>query len=48
MNGAAQECKQCWLVILPYKSFRMVGGEPCTRDEALAYARGIWWHAEVE
>lgn len=47
MSDKDQERKQCWLVILTYKSFRMVG-EPCTREEALAHARGIWWHAEVE
>lgn len=39
--------KSCWLVILPWKSFYMVG-EQCTQDEALAHVRGIWHHAEVE
>ncbi|MDU9398062.1 hypothetical protein [Pseudomonas sp. zfem003] len=39
--------KSCWLVILPWKAFYMVG-EPCTQAEALTYARGIWHHAEVE
>ena len=38
--------KSCWLVILPWKSFYMVG-EQCTQDEALAHVRGIWPAAEV-
>lgn len=39
--------KSCWLVILPYTSFYMVGA-PCTKEEAEAYVRGIWYVAEVE
>lgn len=39
--------KSCWLVILPWKSFYMVG-EKCTKAQALEYVRGIWHHAEVE
>lgn len=42
------EKKACWRVSLPSgKSFPMVG-EPCTREEALEYSRGIWPGAEVE
>lgn len=40
------EKKACWIVSLPGKRFPMVG-EPCTKEEALAYARGIWPSAEV-
>ena len=39
--------KSCWLVILPWKSFYMVGS-PCTKAEAEEFARGIWPTAEVE
>ena len=39
--------KSCWLVILPWKSFYMVG-EKCSKAEAKAFARGIWPDAEVE
>lgn len=41
------EKKACWIVVLYWKSFPMLG-EPCTKEEALAYARGIWPSAEVE
>ena len=34
----------CWLVILPYRSFPMVGA-PCTEAEALEFVRGIWQNA---
>ena len=39
--------KSCWLVILPWKSFYMVGA-PCAYEEALEDARKIWPDAEVE
>lgn len=39
--------KSCWLVILPWRSFYMVGAE-CTKAEAEAAARMIWFNAEVE
>lgn len=39
--------KSCWLVILPWRSFYMVG-EACTKAEAEEFVRGIWWNAEVE
>lgn len=39
--------KSCWLIILPYASFYMVGA-PCSKEEALAYVLGIWNVAEVE
>lgn len=39
--------KSCWLVILPYRSFYMLG-EPCTKEEAEHSARLIWFNAEVE
>lgn len=39
--------KSCWLVILPYRSFYMLG-EMCTKAEAEYAARLIWFNAEVE
>lgn len=41
------EVKSCWLVILPYKAFYMVG-PPCTKEEAEHHARSIWFNAYCE
>lgn len=39
--------KSCWLVILPYRSFYMLG-EPCTLEEANYAARLVWPSAYCE
>lgn len=39
--------RNAWSVLVPgYARFTMVG-EPCTREEALQFARSIWPVAEV-
>lgn len=39
--------KSCWLVILPWKSFYMVG-QICTKEEADSYVQSIWPNAYCE
>ncbi len=39
--------RAAWDILIPgYGSRRMIG-QPCTRDEALKYARGIWPCADM-
>ena len=38
--------KSRWMITIGGKTFAMVG-EPCTEQEALAFARGIWPDAKV-
>lgn len=40
------EKRSMWIVVLPWAAFPMVG-EPCTKEDALKHARGIWHHAEI-
>lgn len=40
--------RSAWTVLVPgEKPFTMAGGEPMTRDEALAAARIIWPDAQI-
>jgi len=46
-SGDGQERRCHWSVSVPgYRPFTMIG-EPCTRAEALAHARGIWPTADI-
>lgn len=46
--GDGETRRSSWNVVIPGYGIRRMVGEPCTRAEALRYARGIWPGADIQ